>query len=914
MVKAILKTWLMVFILAFVCFDANGQSGRRLWAGDAYVVGDFAASAISGQAVTATDTVEAATFVFSASSIQLNVGVLSGSDDGKALIYDATNEQFIPETVSGGGGSVASLDDIGNVNTSGKSSDDVLYWNGSIWSATPQASGGGGGSVASLDDIGDVSSVGAMTGDLITWTGSQWDSRRIATILDDLDDLGNVNTSGKSSGDVPYWTGSIWSATPQASGGGGGTGGPRSKTVVVAAADSGDTSTADYVCSGTADQATIRAAINSLDQTIGGTVQLLDGHYYFDAMLEIATNNISLVGQGPGATTLIRGYNEPVTDRGIILAGDFGDTENRIFLGNFSIDGNRHAYNDSNNHNILFVDLVDSGLYNIHSYDAQASGVWVQDTGNGCFVRDLYIENNLADGFNAPSGVANLVADHVVSVSNGIYGFDLSSIDSCIFAHCEARDGLNDGFNVGGNRSVFAACIAKGNASEGFYINSNWTLIQGCSATDNTLAGIRVAGSNATLVSSLSENNADGFYIETGDRIKVTGCTAANNSDNGIEFWNLANFCSVSNCLAYNNSDNGLEARAVNDLTILGNTFVANGNNEVRLGNSNQSINRGFILNNYMYDQANYSVEVVFSFDIVIKGNVFQANTSSGEANPPINIDDYATGDAADIYIENNIYAGDWSAAGADYDLDFGQAIKPVIQNQDTVVAGAAHEVRILSSSSTAKIGLATDDASTITNVITVSSGASTNPIANSWDLWSDPRFKKNITDVDAVTRDAINSTFDALQFIQFDWAYPYGPPNRAKYEDSIDDKTGEIIKSATNAYNDDLARYEADKTAFESLAIKRKQLSLDIEDPGFPDELATYDDQGNKVGINLSQLLIRTLIVLDRAKEILALRHAEIDALEDQVATLEDQMGLVEKFRSNTIDRLDALEAAVFP
>lgn len=90
--------------------------------------------------------------------------------------------------------------------------------------------------------------------------------------------------------------------------------GLRSATVIVAASNSKNTNSADFVCTGTADHLTIQAAINSLPNT-GGRVLLMEGTYYLDCtditpedgvytIISVGKMQVSI--QGQGVNTILR--------------------------------------------------------------------------------------------------------------------------------------------------------------------------------------------------------------------------------------------------------------------------------------------------------------------------------------------------------------------------------------------------------------------------------------------------------------------------------------------------------------------------------------------------------------------------------------------------------------------------------
>ena len=112
-----------------------------------------------------------------------------------------------------------------------------------------------------------------------------------------LDDLTDVNAPSPTDNDALTWDDVTSKWIPEA------TSYRRTATKVVAASDSLDTTNADYVCDGTADEVEINQAITEL-ATTGGTVMLLEGTFTIDAGININQANVMLKGQGSGTLIL----------------------------------------------------------------------------------------------------------------------------------------------------------------------------------------------------------------------------------------------------------------------------------------------------------------------------------------------------------------------------------------------------------------------------------------------------------------------------------------------------------------------------------------------------------------------------------------------------------------------------------
>ncbi len=88
----------------------------------------------------------------------------------------------------------------------------------------------------------------------------------------------------------------------------------RSETIVIAAYNSLDTTDADHICTGTADEVVINNAINQI-ATTGGTLKLMEGNYTIDSSVVMASG-VQLIGSGFG--TILTGT---VASMVIITAG-----------------------------------------------------------------------------------------------------------------------------------------------------------------------------------------------------------------------------------------------------------------------------------------------------------------------------------------------------------------------------------------------------------------------------------------------------------------------------------------------------------------------------------------------------------------------------------------------------------------
>lgn len=146
------------------------------------------------------------------------IDVNATPNDGDVLYWDGSFWSATPGGGIGGGGggpSAEYLNDLLDVDTTGVSNGKFLRYNSPNW--TPQT--------ASLDDLSDVDTSGVATNKVLKYNGSQWIPQDDNTVSY-LNSLLDVDTTGQSIGDVLTFDGYQWvPATPTSGGsGGGGTG------------------------------------------------------------------------------------------------------------------------------------------------------------------------------------------------------------------------------------------------------------------------------------------------------------------------------------------------------------------------------------------------------------------------------------------------------------------------------------------------------------------------------------------------------------------------------------------------------------------------------------------------------------------------------------------------------------------
>lgn len=130
--------------------------------------------------------------------------------DGQVLTWNNSNSEWEPSTVSAG--SVTSIDDIGDVTSTGESDGDVLVWNSitNTYENGPLA-------------INDLSNVNASPtdGQVLSWNFAnlQWEAATVAAgSITGIDDIGDVNVVAENDGDILVWNSitQVWENGPLA--------------------------------------------------------------------------------------------------------------------------------------------------------------------------------------------------------------------------------------------------------------------------------------------------------------------------------------------------------------------------------------------------------------------------------------------------------------------------------------------------------------------------------------------------------------------------------------------------------------------------------------------------------------------------------------------------------------------------
>lgn len=310
----------------------------------------------------------------------------------------------------------------------------------------------------------------------------------------------------------------------------------RSATLIVAASDSLDTTNADYVCDGTADEVQINEAIDALPAT-GGRVLLMDGTFNIDDSITMNKNAVSLVGQGKSTKIL--------TDTAITMVSCATNTSYQLIK------------------NIYFEGVNSAGCYaiDLDAYYSIITNCWFKNCYYNAIIRHNHnqiIANNCEGGrygFNNAGGHYNVYANNVqnggtylVHITTGYWnsavgnvGYSCSRVVNLSGYSCSAVG------NVG--RGCFAVvqiandrCVASGN--HGAY----------CSYV------IYISGSDASTVTGNTgwRNSQRDIYLYSCNSCSITGNSFEDTTGTFSIYLNNSNYCSIIGNSMFNIDQDGI--------------------------------------------------------------------------------------------------------------------------------------------------------------------------------------------------------------------------------------------------------------------------------------------------------------------------------------------------------------------
>ena len=438
-------------------------------------------------------------------------------------------------------------------------------------------------------------------------------------------------------------------------------GGVGDATVVVAAVDSLNGETADYIADGTADQVEINAAIDAVNAAGGGTVFLLEGTFDIDATIDIDAN-VELIGSGDGTHIKLTDGTNP------------GSTFNLIT-------------EDSNPTNIAVRHLLLDGN------DAN-------NTGN---IRGIAL-SNIEPGITA-TAEPSITIDDVTFKDYSQYGLYLFVVDNALVTNSTFID-AQEGIITGGDSdrtiitnnqfyTMSARAIRIDDATSNNVVISN-NLIAAA------LQGIRLFGDNHTVSGNTILNSTqNGMYIDA-DNSTITGNSINNSTEAGILLINSDNNFVGNNSIDTTGASYiGIDVQASTSNTISGNNILAPGIAAITL---NASSNNNLVSGNTVSEQ----VGTAEFFDVFGDNNSIVGNTVNDTAGDTVGITVDAGADRT--YIADNVFN---KAAGTDENVVNG-GTNTTIANQLDIAGNlelqATASIELLSNTS-----IGTSNANTLT-------------------------------------------------------------------------------------------------------------------------------------------------------------------------------------------------------
>lgn len=301
-------------------------------------------------------------------------------------------------------------------------------------------------------------------------------------------------------------------------------------TLVVAALDASASSkaVANYVCTGTADDLVIGAAMTALPAG-GGTVRLTEGTFALANPFGTSKANSHIVGAGMDATILrvANAAGSPVNTTLVQL------NHASCSVRDLTVDGNKA--NNAAQTNMIGIGVAAAGVEalveRVRVRNSAAHAFVVGPSGAGTRLVSCIADSNTGQGFivRSASALGQVLVDRCISRSND-YGFNSDS-GPVTFINCVAISSVNNGFNVTAAQTRLIGCDAYANANCGMAVGGAFSEVIDCRIVQNTNHGLYgTAGSaDALIVGNQVVSNGQFGLIAQGARSLVVGNRAHGN-------------------------------------------------------------------------------------------------------------------------------------------------------------------------------------------------------------------------------------------------------------------------------------------------------------------------------------------------------------------------------------------------
>lgn len=299
---------------------------------------------------------------------------------------------------------------------------------------------------------------------------------------------------------------------------------------------------ADYICTGTADDIQIQAAIDSLSATAGGVVWIKQGTYDITTSIIVTNPNVHIIGEGFGTILrLANSINLPVIR--------LESTADYAMIEDLKIDGNQdnNTIPGGNGNQGILTSASDGVFQNLTFIECKSAGIWLFQASINKILNCNFDSNWMAVRINNSSN-NNLVQG--CSITNNSWG--VSVYDGGVGQVC-TRNQILDNYIYNCTGQEHALSLAGISV-----LASPYTLVSGNTISDNYGRGIECfAGSYSSIISNnhvtgcgLPTVEVDGINvgmagIDTGpdSHLTIANNYVGGNGDAGI--WVSGNFYNI---------------------------------------------------------------------------------------------------------------------------------------------------------------------------------------------------------------------------------------------------------------------------------------------------------------------------------------------------------------------------------
>ena len=404
--------------------------------------------------------------------------------------------------------------------------------------------------------------------------------------------------------------------------------------VTVAANDSSaaEKAYADYIADGTADEATIQAAIDyAYNSGTGGTVHLLAGTFnvgtttYATRVINLATSS-KLVGQG-SSTRLVLDANSG--NNISILSANYA---HGTYVGHLHLEGNKANNTNDNQNGITFTNTASSSIEYVIANDFQDNGIEL--TGTQAVNNTVsYLSANNSEDFGLYLANANYnTFNNLTLRENQVHGVYVLSSNNNTFTNVTASNNGSVGFYLeSASYNRLTGGVMEGQDT-GFYLESaaNYNRIESIHIANNSSRGYTIDNSNFNVISNLTmeDTGSYGGYITASDQNTFTGGTYSGASFTGIWLENGSDNNTISG-VVFEDYLEGIAFGGGSSNVITGNTFFENRDEGVLFfsgtNQSNSIVGNSFINNGFGNDS---QIESNGALDTLISNNSFVATST----------------------------------------------------------------------------------------------------------------------------------------------------------------------------------------------------------------------------------------------------------------------------------------------